>query len=766
MIDSKDKDRTPKAGGTATPPRHNGPDAALADVVITEQLTRRTSRPQDYRAENEALHNLTRQMAEYPENLLDNLVTTALSLCRASAAGVSVLETDSSGEAIFRWAALAGAYKHYIDYTIPEDSSPCGLCLERGAPQLYALPGRYFSSAIDTDPQVREALMLPFPEGSGRRGTLWITTHDEARAFDSEDVRVLTALAGFTAAALRHADAVKSQQAQQPRETRLAAEHEALNDLHQLTNRLLAAPNLQSALDELLDATLALHGTDMGTVLIREPSEQGLMPLAHRGFEDASEPVPTLVRRDAGSSCALALRSGQRVVVEDYETDTRAAPHRALAAALGYRASQSTPLLTREGKLLGMLSTQFQQSHHPSGHVLRMTDLYARQGALAIERHQSQVALREADRRKNEFLAMLAHELRDPLAPIRNTLHVLRREDVDRGAMQSMSQMLERQVGQMARLVDDLLDVSRITRGQIELRRERVALADIVSQAEEAAHPQCQGKGIEFTVTLPDQPLYVYADPVRLAQILGSLLSNACKFTDSNGLIALIAEQAHDEAVIRVRDTGIGIAADSFDRIFEMFGQVDAVRQRRHGGLGIGLTLARELTELHKGSVAVQSAGPGQGSEFVVRLPLAREPEPAPPAPPNEEPEQASHRILVVDDNPDSTDSLSLLLGLIGHEVRTAQDGVEGLEAAAAFRPELILLDIGLPKLDGLEVCRRLRGGPWGQTMVIAALTGWGGQDDRDRSAAAGFDRHLVKPVDDETLMQLLASLPNTASAG
>ncbi len=769
MIDSNDNDGSTRLDATAKPLRDDTPsrrepaDAALADVVITDELARRASRAPDYHTENLALHSLTQQMAERPEHLLNNLVSTALVQCRASTAGVSVLETSTSGEAIFRWAAIAGTFEHHVDTTTAAATSACGLCLERQSAQLFAEPGRYFASFADAQPAVCEALILPFPQGSGHRGTIWVMTHDSERAFDSEDVRLLTALANFTTAALRHADAVKSQQARQNRETRLAGELKALNDLHQLTNRLLTATDFESALDDLLATTLELHDTDMGTLQIHDPKLGELAPVVHRGFENAGAAIPTIRAEDA-SSCALALESGARVIVEDYETNAATMAHRALAASLGYRAAQSTPLMTREGELLGMLTTHFHEPHRPSDHALRMTDLYARQASQLLERHRAQAALHEADRRKNEFLAVLSHELRDPLAPIRNTLQVLKREDTDRSAVRAMIEMLERQVGQMVRLVDDLLDVSRITRGRIELRRERIALVDIVQRAEEAAGLQCRDKGVQLTITPAAQPLYINGDAVRLTQILGNLLGNACKFTDEGGHITLRVERAGEQAVIRVQDTGIGIAAESFPHIFEMFGQVDAARQRSQGGLGIGLTLAKELAELHDGTIEVVSDGAGKGSEFVLRLPLAAEPERASPVPP-EAPAQASHRILVVDDNPDSTESLSLLLGLIGHDVRTAPDGPQALEAAAAFRPDLVLLDIGLPGMDGPEVCRRIRSQPWGRATIVAALTGWGGEEDRDRSVEAGFDAHLVKPVDDATLMQLLASLSEGAAA-
>ncbi|MGH8615740.1 MAG: ATP-binding response regulator, partial [Gammaproteobacteria bacterium] len=313
---------------------------------------------------------------------------------------------------------------------------------------------------------------------------------------------------------------------------------------------------------------------------------------------------------------------------------------------------------------------------------------------------------------------------------------------------------------QMVRLVDDLLDVSRISRGKIELRRERIELASAVHHAVEAAQPLCERMNHELTVTLPPKPIYLNADPIRLAQVVGNLLTNAGKFTERGGHIWLTVEQESEQAVIRVRDTGIGIAAEQLLRIFEVFTQLDTSLARPQSGLGIGLTLVKNLVELHGGTVAAHSAGVGQGSEFVVRLPILVETLQPPPEPFASEPATTmARRILVVDDNRDAAESLAMLLKLAGHQTHTAHDGLEAVEAAAAFRAEVILLDIGLPKLNGFETARKIREQPWGQGIVLVAVTGWGQEEDRRRSEEAGFDAHLVKPVDYATLTKLLAEL-------
>ena len=374
--------------------------------------------------------------------------------------------------------------------------------------------------------------------------------------------------------------------------------------------------------------------------------------------------------------------------------------------------------------------------------------------------------LSEADRRKNEFLAMLAHELRTPLAPISSAARALRVGGRDGEAVHSASEMLERQVGQMARLVDDLLDMSRITRGKIELRKERVELAPIVNQAVEAVRPLYRNMDHELTITVPPHPLHLDADPARLAQVVGNLLNNAGKFTDRGGHVWLTVEQEGGQAVVRVRDNGIGIAAEQLPRLFEMFAQVDTSLERSRDGLGIGLTLVKTLVEMHGGTVEVQSDGLGRGSEFAVRLPIVVEtPRPLAPVTVSQSTPAVGRRILVVDDSEDGAELLAMLLQFGGHETHKAHDGVEALEAAERFRPDVVLLDIGLPRLNGHEVCRRIRQEPWGKDMVLVALTGWGQEEDRQRSKDAGFNTHIVKPVDHDLLMKLLASLPSGSEA-
>ena len=368
--------------------------------------------------------------------------------------------------------------------------------------------------------------------------------------------------------------------------------------------------------------------------------------------------------------------------------------------------------------------------------------------------------LSEADHRKDEFLATLAHELRNPLAPIRNGLQIMKMAGDQRTVDESRS-LMERQVTHMVRLIDDLMDVSRITRNKLELRRERVDLAMIVRNALETSRPLVEEAGHELSVTLPARPILVDADVTRLSQVFSNLLNNAAKYTERGGDVALVAERQGSDVVVTVRDNGVGIPPEMLPRLFVMFTQVDRSLERSRGGLGIGLALVKTLVEMHGGSVEARSGGHGRGSDFVVRLPivLAAARRAAPEADDRRNGPMTALRILVVDDNMDSARTLARLLRLLGHEARMAHDGGEAVETAERYRPELMLLDIGLPVMNGYEVARAIRGRDWGREVAIVALTGWGQEDDRRRSKEAGIDDHLVKPVDPATLEKLLSEM-------
>ena len=370
--------------------------------------------------------------------------------------------------------------------------------------------------------------------------------------------------------------------------------------------------------------------------------------------------------------------------------------------------------------------------------------------------------LSAADRRKNEFLATLAHELRNPLAPMSNMLEVVKRSDGDSEVVKRAHETLERQLGQMVRLVDDLLDLNRVTHDRLELRRSEVELSSVIEQAVEVARPLVDSAGHHLTIDLPDEQIYLNADRARLAQVFGNLLNNSCKYTRPEGTVSLSAKRVGDEVVVTVKDNGAGIPQDKLDSIFDMFMQVERTSDRSQGGLGIGLTLVKRLTEMHGGSIEARSAGEGEGSEFIVRLPILNRPAIAAPDGSDAASEsRPQRRVLIVDDNRDSADSLAMLMEITGNKTYLAHDGPEAIEAIEKHRPEVVLLDIGLPMLDGHEVCRRLRQQPWGKDIIVIALTGWGQEDDRRKSEEAGFNGHLVKPVDYDKLLELLSSLTN-----
>jgi len=379
---------------------------------------------------------------------------------------------------------------------------------------------------------------------------------------------------------------------------------------------------------------------------------------------------------------------------------------------------------------------------------------------LAAVRRETEQRLKDAAQRKDEFLATLAHELRNPLAPIRNGLHLMRLAGNDGALVEKARTIMERQVQQMVRLVDDLLDVARISKNKLELRREWLELATVVNSAVETSRPVVDAAGHHLEVSIPPEPVRLYADPVRLAQALSNLLNNAAKYSEPGRQIWLTAEHQNDQVVLSVRDAGIGIPQEELQHIFGMFVQADHSIENSRGGLGIGLTLVQRIVRMHGGVVEARSEGRGKGSEFVIRLPGV----PAGKGVVHEGTGKgdtsgsvAPLRILVVDDNADSAESLALMLKFSGHIVAVANDGIEALEVAETFQPHAALLDLGMPKLNGYDTARQIRQHTWGNNMVLIALTGWGQEEDKRRSREAGFDAHLVKPVDHRSLEKILA---------
>jgi signal transduction histidine kinase/ActR/RegA family two-component response regulator len=431
----------------------------------------------------------------------------------------------------------------------------------------------------------------------------------------------------------------------------------------------------------------------------------------------------------------------------------------------------STPLVSADGTVVGVVSAYFRLIHRSSEQELRRLELYLRQACDFIQRcnleetlQKSEETLREADCRKDEFLALLAHELRNPLAPIRYTLAANRKAERTPEQRKRAEEVIERQITHMSRLLDDLLDVSRITRSTLELKKSPNELTLVIGSAIETARPILDAKHHTLSVDLPKHAVRLEADLVRLAQVFSNLLINAAKYTDPGGQIQLRAAQEGSEVVVAIRDNGIGISSDMMPRLFSMFSQAEAALGRAEGGLGVGLSLVRGLVTLHGGSVEARSDGPGTGSEFIVRLPIGT---PQTEIPDTEAVAEglvagAGLKILVVDDNRDAADTCATLLELSGHHVQTAYTGRHALELAETFRPHAVLLDIGLPDLDGYQLAAKIRAAPWGRGIFLIAATGWGQEEDRRRAFEAGFDHHLTKPIAAETVESLLQSLDPT----
>ena len=769
--------------------------ASLESVITTAELTRRPARACDHAAENRAVLALMDEMASASgiagaDRVLQKLVDTALRLCRAHSAGVSLLEREGEHE-IFRWRAAAGPWANLVGGSVPRRRSPCGTALDRNMALLMARPERHFGY-VPGAPQIVELLLIPFHYDGEPAGTLWIVAHDDTRSFDAEDCRLMTTLARFatTAYQLLVAQELKNQFGKRrPAEARSAA------DLEQQQQRTEAAvgvnqERLEAELadsrllqtisaelitqddvelhEKILDAAISIGHSDFASMqmFVDEPDEGFLKLIAYRGFPAESARHFDIVTARSHSTCGEILRRGARVIVTDVEQCDfmTGSVELALYLDVGVHAVQSTPLVSRGGRLVGVISTHWRRPHQPSERDLRLLDILARQAADLIERKQAAEALREADRRKDEFIAVLAHELRNPLAPIRNAIQILQMTEPHAPELQWASGVIDRQMGQLTRLVDDLLDVSRITHDRLELRTERVELDAVVHAAIETSRPGIVEHGHELAVTYLPEAVIVDADPTRLAQVFANLLNNAVKFSEPGGRITVFVERQHADVLVHVRDEGIGIAAAMLPKIFDLFSQLQPSLERDRGGLGIGLALVKRLVEMHGGSVAASSNGVGKGSEFVVRLPVVATAREAPRPHEKTLDETLSEartplRILVVDDYKDGATSMCRLLKHLGHETRMACDGLAGLEAGREFRPDVALLDIGMPVLNGYELARRLRAEPWGTSVVLVAVTGWGQDQDRQRTTDAGFDHHLVKPVMPEELMRILASV-------
>ena len=764
----------------------------LKAILITEQLQERASRPADYEVESRALAALVQALANGPERILQVLAENVLEVLRAGSAGLSLL---SPGGECFYWAAIAGEWAPHLGGGTPRDFGPCGDVLDCNAPLLFTHWEHRYPYLAAATPLAEEGLLVPFDVDGKAVGTVWAIAHDADRKFDTEDLRLLQSLARFASTAYQAVnsigaaeerraalslleDAVKAQNIAEDSLARLresdqrhAHEARALAKLNEWSSRLWRCRDLHEGLEVMVDALIELVDADKGNMQLL--NDEGVLTIeAQRGFGREFLEFFREVDAKDDSACGRALRSGQRIIIEDVELDAPYAPLRPMAQSAGYRAVVSIPLLSGGGAPQGMLSAHFRAPHRPTDSELGRLDLYARHASDFIYRckvervlRQSEEALREADHRKDEFLAMLAHELRNPLAPIRYALGANRKANRTPEQRRWADEIMERQVTHMSRLLDDLLDVSRITRGSLELKKAPTELISVLGTAVEAARPLLDSKHHSLSLDFPQEAVRIEADAVRLAQVFSNLLVNAAKYTDPHGKIHLSARRDDGDVIVSVRDNGIGISAAMMPRLFRMFTQADGAHARSEGGLGVGLALVRGIVALHGGTVHAQSDGPGSGSEFSVRLPISDSGAEVGQID-NVEPALAfGVRILVVDDNRDAADTCAALLELSGHHVQTAYTGREALELAATFRPHAIILDIGLPDLNGYVLARRIRETTWGRSALLVAVTGWGQSEDKRRAQEAGFDHHLAKPVSAEALESALQMIKEMRTA-
>jgi len=750
---------------------------ALESVLCTEALNRRPTRPPDYERESRALVSLAQALADSPRNILQTLADTILEVFQVGSTGISLLTEDGTR---FHWPAIAGVWKPHIGGGTPRDFGPCGEVLDRNCPLLFSHPGRRYTSLQPVTPPVEECLLVPFYVEGQAVGTIWAITHDDRRKFDNEDLRMLVSLGAFASAAylaLKQSHAI-TEQAQK--------RQDAAHCLREMNEALLVSSIRQHELAE--QAQQAEHKLQNSEVRYRrlfEASKEGVLILDFTSGKivDANPFMSDLLGYSRDDFLGRELweigRFGDKSASE---TAVRELQEKS------YVRYEHLPLETDHGRRIDVeVVANIHREDEHSVIQCNIRDISERSQLESRLRGQS-VELADLHRRKDEFLAMLSHELRSPLAPIANAVELLGLQQGSETPIQLQARsIIQRQTRQLQRLVDDLLEVSRITTGRVQLRRKRVAVSRIVEGAVETVRPLIEQLHHELTVSLPPEPIWLNADVARLEQVLANLLSNAAKYTEEGGQIWLTVELASGgcqppetiakqpqagnlggltptarlgECIIRVRDTGVGISAELLPHIFDLFTQAERSLDRSQGGLGIGLALVQRLTELHGGTVEVVSE-PGQGSEFIVRLPVAASEEPESHSPVSGTKGSTTRplRVLMVDDNVDTVLSFSMLLRALGHEVRTAHDGRAALQAAVDYEPDVVLLDIGLPGLNGHEVAQRIRQESALRDVMLIALTGYGQESDRRAALQAGFNHHLVKPARLEDLQKILATV-------
>ena len=668
---------------------------------------------------------------------------------------------DPEGSALHHVVGMPPGYAEAFDvFPIGERSMSCGLAVYTGQP--------IFTSDVRKEPSWKEWLWLA--EKFDFRACWSIPIHTSERKFTGafaiywpepreateRDLEFITQVSRAAAIIISQYKEVEDRGRAQAAERKQA---ERLKLLWEAAAVLLKADNADTMLRGLLGKIGSHLGVDTYFNFLVTENGDGLRLASYEGIPE--ETARTITRLDFGQAvCGTVALHRQPIVATHIQQSDD--PKVQLVKSFGLRSYACNPLIAGD-RLFGTLSFASRTRDDFDPDEIAFIETISHYATMAYERLRLLNELREADRRKDEFLATLAHELRNPLAPVRNAVQVMRFLGSGQPDLCWSRDVIERQVDHLSRLIDDLLDISRITRNKLELRRERIELTEVIKGAVEGSRPLIEQYGHQLTVSLPPRPVHLDGDVVRLAQVFLNLLNNAAKYTERGGHIWLSADVLGSEVVVSVRDTGVGIPAETLPRLFQMFYQVDHSLEKARGGLGIGLSLVRRLVDLHGGKVEARSDGVGKGSEFIVRLPLLSEQRATERSRLGLSNNGGSkpvsvHRILVVDDNRDSADSLAILLRLAGNEVHAAYDGVEGVEAAERFRPDVILLDIGMPRLNGYDACRRIRKESWGRDMIVIALTGWGQDEDRRRTLESGFDAHMVKPIDSARLMSLLAS--------
>ena len=719
---------------TAVP--RDGP-VPLESVLRTEDLNRRPFRPPDYQTENRALAAMAQALAESPRTILQTLAELIRDAFKADSAGISLLTKD---EKSFHWPAIAGVWQPHIGGGTPRDFGPCGDVLDRNGPLLFTHFERRYPYLLAATPPVEECLLVPFYVEGKAVGTIWAIAHDDRRKFDAEDLRQLESLGRFASAAYQAVE------------------------LRQVQDSRLAALNL------LEDAVEARQSMEMLNAEVRE-SEKRYRAL----FESIDEGfcVIETVEGKAGESLdfryveanpAFATQSGVTGVVG--KTIRQMVPGEAEEWLLTYDAVRRTgePIrfergLVTQGRVLELYAFRIEDETNRRVAVI-FKDITERK-RLENELRQYGTDLAEADRRKNEFLAMLGHELRNPLTAIAHGLDLLGKVSDDRPRSEELRGLLVRQTKRIGILLDQLLDIARVISGKVNLSKDPVDLADVVRAAVETVRPLVENQKHKLTLSLPaDKSALVLGDAVRLSQVVENLLTNAAKYTNEGGQIALTLETDKDKARIIVRDSGVGMSARFLPHVFEVFTQAPRTLDRAKGGLGLGLPLVRRLVEMHDGQVNASSPGLGQGSKFIITLPLLLEMRSDKSlgggTVPMEPGKIRPRRILVVDDEEDVATTFADLLEKDGHQTLAVNDGPAALAAFGKFGPEVVLIDLGLPGMDGYEVARRLREEHGDKKILLVAVTGY--QSDAARLKQAGFDQHLLKPPDMRKLSALFAN--------